>query len=318
MATVNTVLGPVDSAGLGFTLTHEHVMVTSPGISRTFPEFTDFQGVKEDGVEALKEAFGEGVRTIVDLTTFDNGRDVDMLEEVSRRTGVHIIAATGSHQWMPRVFWDAKPDVLAPLFIREIEEGIDGTGIKAGVIKVASDEGGINAREEIMLRAAARTQKQTGVPISTHTWAPGRIGDEQIRVLEEEGVDLDRVYIGHSNDTNDTDYLLGMLKKGVWVGLDRYPGGFTHPGTPFWEERTEVAKRLMDAGYTNRIMLSHDFIIPRCRTTKELQEERRIQNPDNYLFITRVVLPRLKELGASDQDIHTIMVENPRRFFEVS
>ena len=113
---------------------------------------------------------------------------------------------------------------IAPLYIREIEEGIEGTDIKAAIIKVANDVGGVTPEGEIILRAAARAQKATGVPISTHTWAPERVGEQQVAIFEDEGVDLNKVYVGHSNDTDDTDYLIGLLEKGVWIGLDRYPG----------------------------------------------------------------------------------------------
>ncbi len=317
MATVNTVLGPVDTANLGFTLSHEHVLISSAGIQQTYPEFIDRQGIIENAVVELRAAYDEGLRTIIDVTTMDLGRDVGAMEEVSRRSGVHIIPATGTHLAVPRVFSSASPDAVAPLYIREIEESIDGTGIKAGIIKVASDRGGITQQEEIVLRAAARTQKHTGTRISTHTWSPDRVGEQQISILVEEGVDLNRVYIGHSNDDTDLDYLLGMLQRGVWVGLDRYPGGLV-PGTPNWEQRTEIVKRLIDAGYVHRIMLSHDYMVPKNQRTPAVQEERRRLNPDGYNFISRQVLPRLKELGTTDEDIHTIMVDNPRRFFEDS
>jgi phosphotriesterase-related protein len=143
------------------------------------------------------------------------------------------------------------------------------------------------------------------------------VGEQQVRILQEEGVDLNRVYIGHSNDDTDLDYLLGLLDKGVWLGMDRYPGGRV-PGTPNWEQRTEIVKQLIDAGYSHRIMLSHDYSVPKARYGAAVQEERRRANPDGYNFITRWVLPRLKELGTSDEDIHKMMVENPRRFFEES
>lgn len=315
MTTVNTVLGPVDSADLGFTLSHEHVGTNAAGLRHTYPEFIDREGIIEQSTAAMKEAYAEGVRTIVDVSTFDLGRDVRMIGEVSRNSGVQIIVATGNHLAVPRPFGDVSPDVIAPLYIREIQEGIEGSGIKAGIIKVASDRGGITPPQEVILRAAARAHLQTGTPISTHTWSPDRVGEQQVRVLEEEGVDLNRVYIGHSNDDTDMDYLLGLLNKGVWLGLDRYPGGRV-PGTPDWEKRTEVAYKLIGAGFCHRIMLSHDYSVPKARHGAEVQEERRRANPDGYNFIPRKVLPRLKELGASDQDIHQIMVENPRRFFE--
>ena len=317
MPSVETVLGPVDTADLGFTLCHEHVGTNAAGLRHTYPEFIDRPGIKEQSVAALKEAYAEGVRTMVDVSTFDLGRDVELMQEVSRLSGVHIIAATGNHLAVPRPFGEVSPDVIAPLYIREIEEGIEGTGVKAGVIKVASDRGGITPAQEIILRAAARTHHRAGVPISTHTWSPDRVGEQQVRILEEEGVDLNRVCIGHSNDDTDLDYLLGLLDKGVWLGLDRYPGGRV-PGTPNWEQRTEVAKQLIDAGYCHRIMLSHDYSVPKARHGSAVQEERRRSNPDGYNFISRHVLPRLTELGVSDEDIHRIMVDNPRRFFEGS
>ena len=314
MPTLNTVLGPLEAADLGFTLSHEHVGTNAAGLRHTYPEFIDRAGIIEQSTAALKEAYAEGLRTIVDVSTFDLGRDIAMIAEVARQSGVNIVVATGNHLAVPRPFGDVSPDVIAPMYVREIEEGIEDSGVKAAVIKVASDRGGITSPQEVVLRAAARAHLQTGAPISTHTWSPDRVGEQQVAILEEEGADLTRVYIGHSNDDTDLDYLLGLLEKGVWLGLDRYPGGRV-PGTPDWEQRTEVAKKLMDAGYTERIMLSHDYSVPKARNGAEVQEERRRANPDGYNFISRHVLPRLMELGASEQDIHQITVENPRRFF---
>ena len=315
MPAVETVLGPVQPADLGFTLSHEHVLLSAAGVSQTYPGFVDHQRVADDGVVALREAHDEGVRAIIDVTTFDLGRDIRLLEDVSRRSGVHIVACTGNHLAVPRNFAMATPELVAPHFIREIREGIEDTGIKAGIIKVASDRGGITEPQEIILRAAARACNETGTRISTHTWSPDRVGDQQVKVLDEEGVDLDLVYVGHSNDDTDLDYLFGLMDKGVWLGLDRYPGGRTGD-TPNWEIRTEVLKKLLDAGYARRIMLSHDHSMPSTNPTPEQAEERNRFNPDGYLFITRKVLPRLRELGASEDDIQTMMVDNPRRFFE--
>ncbi len=315
MATVNTVTGSVDTADFGFTLSHEHVGTNAAGLRHTYPQFIDREGIREQSIAAMKAVYEDGVRTIIDVSTFDLGRDVNLIREVAEGSGMQIVVATGNHLAVPRPFGDVSPDAIAPLYIREIEEGIEETGIKAGIIKVASDRGGITPQQEIVLRAAARTQQATGVPISTHTWSPERIGDAQVAILEEEGVNLDRVYIGHSNDDTNLEYLLGLLNKGVWLGLDRYPGGLVS-GTPNWEQRTEVAWKLMEAGFTHRIMLSHDYSVPKARYGAEVQEARRRANPDGYNFIPRHVLPRLKELGATDADIRQMTVENPRRFFE--
>ena len=315
MATINSVLGPMETSDMGFTLAHEHVLVTSAGIQHVYPEFIDREGTINKAVTEFKQAYSEGLRTIVDVTTIDLGRDIRMLEQVSRESGINIICATGTWRDIPRVFWSATPDMIAPLYIREIEEGIEGTGIKAAIIKVANDVGGVTPEGEIVLRAAARAQKATGVPISTHTWAPERVGEQQVRIFEDEGVDLNRVYVGHSNDTTDTGYLIGLLEKGVWIGLDRYPGG-RMPGTPDWEGRTDTIKKLIDAGFGHRIMLGHDWSVTLSIASLQIQEDRQRYNPDGYLFITRKVLPRLRELGATEEQITQIMVDNPRRFFE--
>jgi phosphotriesterase-related protein len=315
MSIINSVLGPLDTTDMGFTLTHEHIMVSSAGIQATYPEFLDRPGTIERGVVDLTESYGEGLRTLVDVSTLDLGRDIRLMEEVSRRSGVNVIAATGTWRDIPRVFWSASPDMIADLYVREIEEGIEGTGIKAGIIKVANDQGGVTPEGEIILRAASRAQKRTGVPISTHTWALERVGEQQVRIFEDEGVDLNRVYIGHSNDTTDIGYLTGLLEKGVWIGLDRYPGGRA-PGTPNWEQRTETAKALIDAGYGHRIMLSHDWSVTLSIVSREQQEQRRQYNPDSYQFIQRRVLPRLIELGVDPEAVRVINEETPRRFFE--
>ena len=315
MSTVNTVLGPVETQDLGFTLSHEHLATSAAGIRQTFPELIDRTGIIEQAKATLREAFDEGLRTIIDVSTIDLGRDVEMMKEVSQATGVKIIAATGNHLAVPRPFEELAPEVIAGLYVREIEEGIESTGIKAGIIKVASDSGGVTPAQEIVLRAAGQASVRTGTTISTHTWSPDRVGDQQVRILKEEGVDMNRVYVGHSNDDSNMEYLLGLLDEGVWLGLDRFPGG-RRAGTALWEERTELTKKLIDAGRADRIMLSHDHSVPKARYGAAVQEERFNYNPDGYNFITRKVLPRLKELGASDADINQIMVENPKRFFE--
>ncbi len=314
MKTVNTVLGPMPTSRMGFTLMHEHVLVTSAGLKDTFPEAVPRERALGEGVRRLTEAKAGGVDTVVDLTTFDLGRDIRVIEYVSRASGVNIIAATGTWLEIPRAFRVADPASIARLYIREIQHGIEGTGIKAGVIKVANDVGGVTEPGEIILRAAARAQKATGVPIITHTWAPERVGEQQVRVFESEGLDLGRVCIGHSNDTTDLGYLTGLLKKGVWIGSDRYPSH--RPDVPDWKQRTETLKALMDAGYADRLMVSHDDPMTMTIAPQAAFDQRIKTNPDHILFITRKVLPYLRELGASEQDVRKLVHDNPRRFFE--
>lgn len=315
MTTVNSVLGPVDTSELGFTLSHEHVLITSAGIQATFPEFVPRDAAIEEGIQLFKDAKAGGVDTIFDLTTHDLGRDIGVIQAVSRGSGVNMIAATGTWRDIPRVFWTAEPDEIAALYVRELAEGIEGTGIRPGIIKVANDVGGVTPEGEIVLRAAARAHQETGAPIYTHTWAPERVGDQQVAIFEDEGVDLNRVCVGHSNDTTDLDYLKGLLDKGVWIGLDRYHP-VARPGLPDWRTRTDTAKALIDAGYGDRLMLGHDAQVRLRIASNEAFAERMRLNPDKFLFISRNALPYLKETGGTDSDIQDLMINNPRRYLE--
>ena len=312
MATVNSVLGPIDTGELGFTLTHEHVVTSSAGIKQTYPElYGDYERFVEQAATTLTEAREGGVRTIIDLTTLDLGRDIRMLADLSRRTGVQIIAATGIWRDIPRALWSRSPDEIAPLFVREIEEGIEGTGIKAGIIKVANDAEGVTREGEIILRAAARAAKQTGVRISTHSYAPHRVGEQQVAVFEDEGFDLNRVYIGHSNDSTDLEYLHGLLRQGVWLGLDRHQT--SAPVGPDWEGRAETLAALIKAGAGDRLMVSHDWSVLGVSRTSDPLASRRY-NPDGWLFAKRKLFPRLRELGISQEQIDLLNNDNPRRF----
>ena len=299
---------------MGFTLGHEHSISSTADGPSTFPELIDRQATIERAVRDLTQAREEGVVTVMDPTTHDQGRDVAALEEVSNRSGISIIICTGTWLDVPRYFWALDPDFIADLYTREIEVGIEGTGVRAGFIKVASDVGGVTEPEENVLRAAARTTKRTDAPILTHTSAADRIGDRQVEVLEDEGVDMDRVSIGHSSDTTDLGYLTGILEHGAWLGMDRNPHGVPDTATP--KERIWTVKALLDAGWGHRIMLGHDWDSNVTPHSAESRAQREAGNPDADLYITRKFPPALRELGASDEDVHRLTVDNPRRFFE--
>ena len=315
MAVINSVLGPLDTADLGFTLPHEHLIDSGAGIPNTYGELVNREWALEAATEDLTRAHSEGVDTIVEVSPLDLGRDVTLMREVSKRTGVQFICCTGCWLDIPRSFWGRSPDFIASLWIREIEEGIEATGIKAGIIKVATSDP-ISEQEELMFRAAARTHQRTGVPITTHTPARSRVGEAQIRILKEEGVEPGRVYIGHINNTMDKDYHSELVESGVFLGWDiNNPKG--HPDLPAWEQRTEYLKGLLDAGFGDHLMLSHDWNVVLTRLVSPGFPTRE-ENPDGYLWITRSVLPRLRDLGTPEDVIQRMMVDNPRRYFEGS
>lgn len=310
MASVNTVLGQVAVEHLGVTLTHEHVITGSAAIWETYPEMlgADYATLAAEAAESLASAHLGGVKTIVDVTTMDLGRNVRFLEEVSQRSGVNIIAATGCWLDPPRTLYRRSADEVAQLFIREITFGVDGTSIRAGVIKAATDQRGVTPEGEMILRAAARAAKATGVPLLTHTYAPGQVGVQQLAVFEQEGLPPDRVCIGHSNDTTDLAYLTGLARRGCYLGLDRFPGEIG----PTWLERADLIIALIEAGFGRRILLSHDWAVLLAHTFPPREGYKR--NPDGYLFLHRNVLPRLKARGIGDEILEMILVENPREF----
>jgi phosphotriesterase-related protein len=312
MTTILSVLGPLDTTDLGFTLMHEHIMVAAPGIALDYPELLGMDRY-ERLVAEMKKIKEGGVDTIVDATTLDLGRDVSILVEASRQSGVHIIACTGWWMDIPRWFNGISADQLAGVFVREIEEGISGSTVKAGILKSASDVGGVKPQEEIVLRGVSRAHLKTGVPIMLHSHSPSEVGREQIAILKEEGVDLTRVKMDHSNDTKNLDYLTWLLDQGCFLGLDRYPGR-----TVTAEERTQILKALIDKGFADRLCPSHDESIRRIEVANPMitREERLKRNPHGLLYMKKVVIPRLHELGVSENILNGLCVNGPRNFFE--
>ena len=293
MTIINSVLGPLDTKNLGFTLMHEHMMCCPTGIFQNYPELLG-DHLMERVVNDLKQAKQGGVDTIVDATTLVLDRNINFLAEVSRRSGVNIVASTGWWLNVPFLFAGVSDDQLAELFTRDIEQGISGTNIKAGILKSASDKEGVTPQEETILRAVARAHLKTGVPIILHSYSPGQVGRQQLPILKEEGVDLKRVKMDHSNDTTDVEYLIWLLEQGCFLGMDRYPGRDTSPLA-----RNKTLKALIDAGYAERLCPSHDRIILHILAANpDLTYEKNMRpNPHGFLYIKKVVFPQLREMG---------------------
>jgi phosphotriesterase-related protein len=313
VATIQTVLGPIDANDLGFTLSHEHI--ASVGFDgRFYPWRIDRKRMVDVAAAKLATAKAEGIDAVIEMTTPDLGRDADLLAEISRATGVHLIATTGLWFQPPINIGRRTVDQNADIFVREIEVGIDDTGIKAGVIKFASDTEGITELLDNVARAAARAAKRTGVPINTHHWTALKQGLEQIRIFKEEGLPPHLIAIGHSADSTDVEYLEAMLNEGVYLSMDRYP---MRPDRPHWQERNVTVQALVERGWAHRIMLGHDTSV-----TSAMYHDSPDEQPPFYAdfdgngiyFLTRVGIPGLRESGVSQDDIDMMMREAPRRF----
>jgi phosphotriesterase-related protein len=313
MTKINSVLGPIDSANLGVTLAHEHIQDSSTGIPQNYPELLE-PGYMNHIIDGLTKAHTGGIDTIVDATTLDLGRDVNILAEASRRTGVNIIACSGWALEKPRFFQGVSVEHFAQAFIRDIQKGIAETKIKAGVLKGASDKSGVLPGEGTVLRAVAWAHLHTGVPIMLHSHAVNQVARQQLAILKEEGVNLDRVKIDHANDTTDIAYLTWILDQGCFLGLDRYPGSNISPS-----DRTKTLKALIDAGYADHLCVAHDWSLARCLSTTSVAgspEKRAAINPHGFLYIKEIVFPQLREMGVGEDVIQSLLVNGPRNFFE--
>jgi len=323
---VNTVTGPVSSDELGITLMHEHILFGYPGWEgdRTIAPF-DRKTIVNTGVEVLKQLKTLGLTTYVDATPNDNGRNPEVYKEISEKTGVNIICSTGyyfeaegsSSYWKFRGSLGDVNDEIYELFMKEITTGIQATGVKAGVVKIGSSKGVITDYEKMMFQAAARVQQDTGVPIITHT-QEGTMGPDQAKLLISQGADPAKIQIGHMSDNLDIDYQLKTLEQGVYVSWDRM-GLQGLVGCPMDEQRYPVIIDLVKRGFADKLMISHDFILNWLGRPLNLPEEALplISNwHPTHLF--KNIIPALKKGGITDDQIETIIKDNPKKLFTVA
>jgi phosphotriesterase-related protein len=320
MASVNTVRGTIDTMQLGVTLMHEHVFVLSTEIMQNFPEpWGDEEKRVADAITRLNELKARGVDTIVDLTVIGLGRYIPRIQRVAAATEINIVAATGIYTYndVPLYFHFqgpgtelGGPETMVDMFVRDIEQGIADTGVKASILKCATDRPGVTKGVERVLRAVAQAHLRTGVPISTHTHAPTERGLEQQRILKEEGVDLSRVIIGHSGDTTDIAYLEKLIANGSYIGMDRFGIDVLLP----FEDRVNTVAKMCELGYADRMVLSQDAAcfndwLPEAALPTVLPNW-------HFMHIHNDVIPALRQRGVTDTQIQTMLVDNPRAIFE--
>jgi phosphotriesterase-related protein len=306
------VTGFKSTTELGSTLVHEHVACATAGAIRSLTgPMGGRDGLAARGTDALTAAREAGVRTIVDATPFDLGRDVELLVEVSRRSGVAIIAATG-HWLLPSVYMlNRSVAELAAMFVADLQDGADGTDIRCGVMKVASEDE-VTDFDRRVLEAVAIAHRQTGASIITHAAARNRIGEAQADIFEALGVPPDRVVIGHSDDTYDFGYLTGLASRGFIIGMDRLPcGALPEYGGRSVADRIDMIVDLIDRGFEQQIVVAHDDPIWAGLLTAVDQQRHLDANPDGIAFIHRRVLPVLRQRGVPEATIGRLTVDNP-------
>lgn len=321
MPQINTVKGAINTEQLGQTLMHEHIFVLSTEINQNFPEIWGDEDKRvNDAITRLNELKSRGVDSVVDLTVIGLGRYIPRIQRIAEQTDINIIVATGVYTYneVPLYFHFrgpetelGGPELMTDMFVRDIEEGIAGTSVKAAILKCATDRQGVTPGVERVLRAVAQAHRKTGVPISTHTHAHSERGLEQQRIFEEEGVDLSRVIIGHSGDTTDLNYLEKLITQGSYIGMDR----FGIDVLLSFEDRVKTVAEMCKRGHADKMVLSQDAA---CFNDWLPEEALPLVLPRwHFLHIHNDVIPALKEQGVTDEQINMMLVENPRKIFEV-
>ena len=314
MATVETVNGPVDLEDLGFTLIHEHFRATDEAMRFQFPHLYDEDAEWDAAMADANGVKSHGVRTIVEPSAMFLHRDVAFSKRVADESGLNVVPATGVYTYdhLPQPLANRSEDEIAAIFVHEIENGIQGTDIKAAFIKCAADEPGVTPNVEKIHRAAARASQQTGRPIMAHSRPASGTGLDQMKLFTEEGVDPAKVQIAHTGDTDDLDYIERLLDTGCWIGMDRYGLDIFLPT----EQRQKTVLALLEKGHADRMFLSQDWCSTLDWFTPEQEEQIKPQAAPKWsmTFLFEEVIPELKERGMTDEQLDQMMVENPKRW----
>jgi phosphotriesterase-related protein len=319
MAAVQGVEGPIDVEELGLTLIHEHFFSGDEAVAAQWPHVRDREQEYRLALESAEAVKGHGVKTVVDPTAMLLGRDLGPLQRLAADTGLQIVACTGiyTYDYLPQFLVNRDEDFMAGLFAHDIEQGIAGTDVKAAFIKCAADEPGVNERIEKVHRAAARASLRTGAPIMAHSRPASGTGPRQVEIFLEEGVAPEKIQIAHTGDSDDLGYIEGLLEQGVYIGLDRY-------GLDIFlarEKRDATTTELLKRGYEEKMFLSQDFDIPIANGLDWFPPEM-VEQLDaagmargwSMTLLFEEVIPTLKQAGATDAQIDTMMVENPKRW----
>ena len=311
-AHVQTVLGPIEPAALGFTLPHEHTQIALWHVQDRWDywQLTRDEPVILDELERFKAAGG---RALADLTLPGVGRDPVWLAGLARASGLHIVMGGG---WYRNAYYPAEAridrrsvDDLAAELIREATDGVADTGIRPGLFgEIGTDKPWLAPAEERVHRAVARAARKTGLAISTHA-VMSDVGLAQLKVFDEEGADLSRVVIGHADSYPSLDHYLEIIRRGACLEFDFLGMSFT-PAERHGEARIiELLCELLGRGHADRILLSQDV----CHDS-----QLKRYDGNGYVYLTEAFLPRLRAAGVSDGEIEVMTVANPRRLLTIA
>lgn len=302
---IMTVTGPIAPEEAGTILPHEHVIDRFGEPPARRPDY-DLAQLFEAVVPRLEHVRALGCGTIVDCTAAYFGRDPLILKQLAELTGLHLVTNTGYYgaaedRYLPQHAYDETADQLAARWIREWTEGVDGTGIRPGFIKTAVDPGPLSDVERKLIRAAARTHRESGLAMAVHTSENVTAAREQMDIIRDEGVAPEAWIWVHAHNVEDPNALAEAGERGAWLSFDGL-----QPDTV--ERHFALVQDMKQRGLLERVLLSHDG----TSFPPEDVEPR----PYDTLFET--FIPKLKASGFSDAEVRTLTVDNPRRAFTVS
>lgn len=304
---IMTVTGPTGASKLGTTLIHEHILVDFIGAAKYDPQRWNDEDVVRKVLPYLQEVKKAGCKTIVDCTPNFLGRDVQLLQRLSKESGLTIITNTGYYggsdeKFLPREVFTESSGELADRWTAEWELGIDGTGIKPGFMKISVNPGSLSEASRKLTEAAAKTHLRTGLTIASHT-GPAIAAFQEIEILKGQGVSPEAFIWVHAQNEKDFAEYLKAVSLGTWVSLDGV-------GDSNIQQYVENLSRLKKEKSLHRILISHDagWYEP--------------GKPDGgnfrgYTTIFTKLIPSLKEKGFTGTDIEQLLVRNPREAFAI-
>jgi 5-phospho-D-xylono-1,4-lactonase len=298
MPIIRTVLGDISPDQLGICLPHEHLFGQPPA------QFAEDDLTYDDEAGAIQEMrlfYEAGGRSLVEMTTPDYGRNAEALRRISQSTGIHVISATGYNKdkFAAPLIQDASVEDLTERFIHDVTVGMDGTDIKAGVIKGGSMLNEISPLAEKVFHADARAHHATGAPISTHTEA-GTMALEQVELLRSEGVKPEHIIIGHTDRLLDWEMHSRLARTGVYMGFDQISKEKYYPD----QLRAEFIARLVAEGHGQQLLLAGD-------TARKSYWAH--NGGAGYIFILQNFVPMLRAQGVTEAQIQDLLVHNPAR-----
>ncbi len=285
----------------GITYVHEHTTIDLSGIKQNDDcNFND----KEQVIKEFQKLYTLGVRNIIDVTCSGMKQDVEYVNEVSKRTKLNIVQATGFYQekFMVDFVKENSIEVIADKMINDIKIGLKGTATKAQVIaEIATSKNEITENEMKVFHAACIAHNKTGVPISTHTTL-GTMGLEQVAIFQENNVDLQKVVIGHVDLSGDVEYIKMLCQTGVNVAFDTIGKENYQPDSL----RVEMLKELVESGYEDQIVLSMDI------TRKSNLENK---GGIGYSYLLTTFTKMMNDSGITNKIVEKMLVSNPLRIF---